>query len=574
MERTIHMRPSMTRQELDRVVALRNRASKAPDPSVQNAFADTGKTSEAQKTSTPQITVISPSLQEKPKLRVAAYCRVSTGMPGQETSITGQRQHYETFIRSNSEWEYTGIYWEADVSGTNKEKRPELQRLIADCEAGKVQMVITKSISRFSRNTTDCIEMVRRLKAIGVNVLFEKEGIDTGKTDSELFLTIYSTFAESESRSISENSVWSTRKRFETDTYRHSIAPYGYDQQFSINPEKAQIVREIFNAVLSGKGTPMIARELNQRNVKTGTKRNDGTPGKWNANMINGMIKNVAYIGDVLRQKTYHEDFKVKINYGERKQYYSEGHHVGIIDKETFALANEALRQRGKEKGNIPRENKQLRDNPHQNRYVFSGMLKCGECGGKLIRVTQSTRSGKLYHWSCHEHLNHTNDCGLKRIAEEDIKTAFVNMLNKLCFAKDLILEAYEREINWEGGKKNRKRILEIDAKLKKINEEKERLSLLISKGCGEPVFYKRKLAELDAQENALKDELDVLREEPPEFEQIRILRKNLNVWEKGDRILFPEEMFTALIEQGTVKKAGTIVFRFRCGLELEEALK
>ena len=551
------MRPGMTRQELDRIAALRNRAPKTL------AEEQTEKAEAREVVTTPQITVIAPILYEKPKLRVAAYCRVSTGLPGQETSITGQRQHYETYIRSNPEWEFAGIYWEADVSGTNKEKRPELQRLIADCEAGKVQMVLTKSISRFSRNTTDCIEMVRRLKAVGVNILFEKEKIDTGKTDSELFLTLYSTFAESESRSISTNSGWSIKKRFETDTYKQSIAPYGYDQNFNIDPEKAEIVREIFHAVLSGKGTPTIARKLNERGVETGTKRLDGRPGSWNAKMVGGMIKNVAYMGDVLRQKTYHEDFKAKINHGERKQYYSEGHHEGIVDRETFALANEALRQRGKEKGNDPQLS-------HLNRYIFSGKLRCGDCGGKLIRLTQYTKDGKRYHWGCHEHSNRTNGCGLKRVAEENIKTAFVNMLNKLCFAKDLILDAYEQEIDWEGGTQNG--ITEIPTKLKEIDEEKERLSLLISKGCGEPVFYRQKLMELDMQENSLKDELEVLKDEPPEMELVRQLRKKLGAWERGGRTEFSEELFTALIEQGTVKPEGTIVFRFKCGLELEEA--
>ena len=562
--RTIHMRPGMTRQELDRIAALRNRAPKIP---AEELMWDKTEKDTEEKT-TPQITVIAPIPYEKPKLRVAAYCRVSTGLPGQETSITGQRQHYEAYIRSNPEWEFAGIYWEADVSGTNKEKRPELQRLIADCEAGKVQKVLTKSISRFSRNTTDCIEMVRRLKAVGVNILFEKENIDTGKTDSELFLTLYSTFAESESRSISTNSGWSIKKRFETDTYKQSIAPYGYDKDFNIDPVKAEIVKEIFNAVLSGSGTPTIARELNRRGVETGTKKNDGSPGRWNAGMIAGMIKNVAYMGDVLRQKTYHEDFKTKINHGERKQYYSEDHHEGIVDRETFELANEALRQRGKEKGNDPTGENQT---SRLNRYIFSGHLRCGDCGGKLIRLTQYTKDGKRYHWGCLEHLNHTNNCGLKRVTEEDIKTAFVNMLNRLCFAKDLILEAYEQEIDWKGGQKNRKRITEIETKLKEINEEKERLSLLISKGCGEPVFYRQKLTELDMQENTLKDELDVLREEPPEMEMVRQLRKELGIWERGNQTEFPEELFTALIEQGTVKPEGTIVFRFKCGLELEE---
>ena len=383
---------------------------------------------------------------EVKKLRVAGYCRVSTGTTQQETSIVAQREHYEAYIKSHPDWEFAGIYWEAAVSGTKKENRPELQRLIAACKAGTVDLILTKSISRFSRNTTDCLEMVRTLTALGVNILFEKENIHTGTMESEFLLTLFSTFAEEESKSISANELWTKHKQFENGTFRYSTAPFGYnlvDGTFEVNPERAPIVREIFDAVLAGKGTPTIAKELNARGIPTGTKRNDGSPGVWTAYMIGGMIKNVAYIGDVLNQKTFFDHFHLKYNYGERKQYYNEGHHEAIVDKETFERANAALRQRGAEKGNNPCEDKQLRNNPHSNRYAFIGRLKCACCGGPMKRVTQKTAAGKVYHWVCSQHVVDKTVCSMKREREENIKNAFTTMLNKLLYAKDIIFDAY-----------------------------------------------------------------------------------------------------------------------------------
>lgn len=254
---------------------------------------------------------------ETKKLRVAGYCRVSTGTTQQETSIVAQREHYEAYIKANPDWECAGVYWEAAVSGTKKENRPELQRLIKACKAGTVDLILTKSISRFARNTTDCLEMVRTLTALGVNIRFEKENINTGTMESEFLLTLYSSFAEEESKSISANELWTKHKQFENGTFRYSKAPFGYDLvdgTFVVNPDRAPIVKEIFDAVLAGKGTPTIAKELNARGIPTGTKRNDSSPGVWTAYMVGGMIKNVAYIGDVLNQKTFYDHFHLKYN--------------------------------------------------------------------------------------------------------------------------------------------------------------------------------------------------------------------------------------------------------------------
>ena len=195
---------------------------------------------------------------EKAKLRVAAYCRVSTDSDAQLESLEAQKQHYESYIACRDDWTFAGLYYDEGITGTKKDKRPELMRMIRDCEAGKIDYVITKSISRFSRNTTDCLEMVRKLLALNIPIYFEKENLNTGSMESELFLAILSSMAEGESVSISENSKWSIQKRFKNGTFKISYPPYGYDwdgEQMVVNPEQAENVRWIFDQVLAGRGT-------------------------------------------------------------------------------------------------------------------------------------------------------------------------------------------------------------------------------------------------------------------------------------------------------------------------------
>ena len=286
------------------------------------------------------------------KTRVAAYCRVSTGSQKQESSITAQRRHYEDYIRSNPCWEYAGVYWEAGVTGTNTGNRPELNRLFADCGKHRIDLVLTKSISRFSRNTADCLEMVRDLSSMGVGIYFQKENIDTSTMDSEFLLALLSSIAEEESRSISDNSKWAVQKRFANGTFKYSKAPYGYDLRdgtFTVNPEQAPIVKEIFRRVPEGDSAAVIACDLNSRHIPTGTRRRDGSDGIWTASMILGMLRNVTYTGDVLMQKTYSgHDYRRHKNTGQVTQYYNDGHHEGIIDHDSFRLAGETLDMRRK----------------------------------------------------------------------------------------------------------------------------------------------------------------------------------------------------------------------------------
>lgn len=223
------------------------------------------------------------------KLRVAAYARVSTGFDDQLISLEAQKNHYERLIKSRSDWEFAGLYFDEGISGTKMAKRGGLLSMIVDCERGQIDYILVKSISRFSRNTVESIETVRKLYGMGVYIFFEKENIDTGKMEGELLLSILSSLAESESRSISENSTWSIQKRFRNGTFKVGYPPYGYDNvngKMVVIPEQGEIVKRMYAQVLAGVSPSQIAKELNEQGVPT--KRN----GKWTAHTIIGIIRN------------------------------------------------------------------------------------------------------------------------------------------------------------------------------------------------------------------------------------------------------------------------------------------
>lgn len=255
----------------------------------------------------------------KRKLRVAAYARVSTDSNEQLVSLETQKNHYERYIKARPDWEYVGLYYDEGVSGTSMDKRDGLLHMLDDCDRGLIDYIIVKSISRFSRNTVDSIETVRRLCEKGIYIFFEKENIDTGKMEGELLLSILSSLAESESHSIAENNKWSIQKRFQNGTFKIGYTPYGYDNvdgQMVVNEEQAKTVRWIFEAILSGMSPGTIARKLNEKGIRT--KRD----GRWTGHTVNGMIRNEKYTGDVIMQKTYTDDrFNRHINRGERTQY-------------------------------------------------------------------------------------------------------------------------------------------------------------------------------------------------------------------------------------------------------------
>ena len=274
----------------------------------------------------------------KPKKKVAAYARISMETEKMLHSLSAQVSFYSAYIQKNPEWEYVGVYSDDGISGTGTKKRDGFRKLIADCEAGKIDIVLTKSISRFARNTVDLLENVRHLKSMGIEVRFEKEHINSLDGDGELMLTILASFAQEESRSISDNVKWGIRKGFKRGRVNGGTAIYGYrwnGEEYVIEPDEATIVKQIFADFLNGMSPRKIGQQLVERKLNT-VRGID-----FYADAIRRMLRNVTYTGNMLLQKTYIADAiskKSKKNNGELPRYHVEDTHKAIIDKETFDL--------------------------------------------------------------------------------------------------------------------------------------------------------------------------------------------------------------------------------------------
>lgn len=340
--------------------------------------------------------------------RVAAYCRVSTDDEEQLTSYNTQKRVYTDMVMANKDWELVGIYADEGISGTRADKRPEFKRMIDDCFAGKIDYIITKSVSRFARNTVDCLDHVRQLKARGIGVYFEEQNIDTLKCDSELYLVIYAGFAQSESESMSKNITWSYRKNFEDGKciyiYKKLLGyKKGADGTPEIVAEEAVIVERIFNMFLAGMTAEGISNVLKAEKIKV--------PGKelnFSKKMILGILQNEKYCGDCILQKTVTVDCISKTrkkNEGEAPMYLVENSHPAIVSREVFNRVQEEISRR---KALPPQSKKKaVTASGKYSKYALTEVLKCGECGSRYKRVTWTSRGKKQIVWRCVSRLDH-----------------------------------------------------------------------------------------------------------------------------------------------------------------------
>ena len=513
-----------------------------------------------------RITKIEASIVLPRKIRTAAYARVSTASDEQLLSLEVQKAHYEEYIKSNPEWEFAGLYYDEGISGTKMDKREALLRLLSDCDNGRIDRVITKSISRFSRNTTDCLEMVRRLSRLNISIYFEKENIDTAHMSSELMLSILSSIAEGESRSISENTKWSIKHRFENGTFIISYPPYGYKNdngKMAVVPEEAEVVKDIFRMCLSGMGCHLIADELNRRGIPS--KRG----AEWHASSVQDMLRNEKYTGDVLFQKTWtDESFNRHNNYGERGQYYSRDHHEAIISHEDYEKAQSAIIQRGREKGCESGSNKCLQ------RYAFSGKILCGECGATLKRSIRYNTSGQYIIWICNTHIKDNSVCSLKYLDEDDIRDAFSRMMNKLHTAHDVVLKPFIHSLRGYDNKDKLKEIHLLEESIEKTAEHEKVLTNLLASGYIEgDIYYKeksgleRKRAELIKKKDKISSDIS------GDIRHLEEAEKLMKAVSKEESFSYSEELFSNHVDSITVINRNKVTFNLKCGLRLEERL-
>ena len=361
----------------------------------------------------------------KAKRRVAGYARVSTELEEQATSYEAQVDYYTRYIQSKDDWEFVKVYTDEGISATNTIHRLGFQEMIKDALDGKIDLIVTKSVSRFARNTVDSLTTVRMLKEKGIEIYFEKENIWTLDSKGELLITIMSSLAQEESRSISENTTWGHRKRFADGVvYLNTSSLLGYRKvakgKYEIIEEEAEIIRYIYSEYLAGTSISWIGRSLEDKGISTSRGSS-----KWSYSTIKSILSNEKYTGNALLQKTIGVDFltkKRKVNEGEVPQYYVEGSHPAIIEQKVFDAVQDLLKGKAKSK---------------RKGSIFSGMVYCADCGSPYISKTwHSTDKYRRTIWQCEAKYQTSTTCSTPHFKEEELKELAVKAINQVLTKK------------------------------------------------------------------------------------------------------------------------------------------
>lgn len=377
---------------------------------------------------TPQIGNKAAKVEIK-KLRVAAYCRVSTDNEEQAGSYETQVTHYREYITANPEWVFVDVYADEGISATNTKKRDDFNRMIDDCKKGLIDLILTKSISRFARNTVDCLNYIRILKEMNIPVFFEKENINSMDAKGEVLLTIMASLAQQESESLSKNVKLGMQYRFQNGEVMVNAKCFlGYDKvedgNLVINPQEAEIVKRIFLEYLEGASCQKIAKGL----MRDGILTSRGNP-RWHDSSIRLILENEKYMGDALLQKTYTVDFlnKKRIkNNGIMPKYYIEDHHEAIIPKELFMRVQEEIARRSSER------DLQGRRKGFSAAHAFSQIVFCADCGEEYHRIHWNNRGKKSIVWRCSTRLKDKDKCRARTVNEEVLQSAFLDAVNEM----------------------------------------------------------------------------------------------------------------------------------------------
>ena len=389
--------------------------------------------------------------QTERRLKVAAYCRVSTDQEEQESSYEAQIGYYTEKIKNNAEWTLAGIFADEGITGTQAKKRPEFMKMIRLCRQRKIDMILTKSLSRFARNTVDSLKYIRDLKALGIAVIFEKENINTLETDTEMMLTILSCFAQAESESISKNVSWGIRQSFKNGNVPMQYARLlgyrkgDYDKP-EIVPEEAEIVKGIYRLYLDGMSLNMIVDRLNEKGLTT-----KGSNSPYRKEVVQRILTNEKYTGDALLQKTYVTDCitkKTRKNNGELPMYLVKNHHEPIISHEDFNRVQEEMARRSAKRVIADKLTKG-EQGKYSAKYALSELLICGECGAHYRRVTWTAKGYKEIKWRCINRIQY----GKKKchdsptVDEQALHRAIVSTINKFCEVRDDVAKVLRESI-------------------------------------------------------------------------------------------------------------------------------
>ena len=515
------------------------------------------------------------------KQRVAAYCRVSTNNKEQINSYEAQKVYYTQKIEKNPDWEVAGIFADKGLSGTSLKKRDNFNKMIAACKRGRIDTILTKSLSRFARNTVDCLETVRMLRARGIGVIFEKENINTLTESNEFLVTLFSGFAQAESESLSGNIVRGKMMSMQAGNvpfqYKKLLGyREGEDGKPEIDPEEAKTVRRIYRRYLDGCSLSQIQRELEADHVPTaqGVQR-------WSYQIIHNILTNERYIGDALLGKSYVLDCiskEVRKNNGERPQYYVENNHPAIIPREWFQRVKEEMTRRASKRKVMQRHGK-TELGKYSAKYALSELLVCGECGTPYKRCTWARNGKKRIVWRCVSRLEFgTKYChGSPTLDEEKLHQAILEALNEFAQSDSEVKEDILNftRLVWAGQEVDGASLISLKQRLGDITAEQALMLDRVLENMNDP--------DLNAQLKALMDEKQAVQEQIQAMEQEAAQSENrmshmaeLREWMAKLEVNteYNDEQVRMAVERITVVDAETIHIKFRYpGLEMDKKL-
>lgn len=501
--------------------------------------------------------------------RVAAYARVSTDSEEQLTSYEAQVDYYTKYIRNNPDWQFVVVYTDEGISATNTKHREGFNRMIADALSGKIDLIVTKSVSRFARNTVDSLTAVRKLKEHGTEVYFEKEGIYTFDSKGELLITIMSSLAQEESRSISENVTWGQRKRFADGKVSLPYKAFlGYRKGENglpeIVPEEAEIIREIYRMFISGRTVNFIAKHLTQQGIPTPRGKQ-----KWQSSTVESILTNEKYKGAALLQKTFTVDFlskKKKVNEGEVPQYYVENSHPAIIEPDEWEQVQQEMAHRkslGKHRNSLS---------------LFSSKIICGDCGASYgSKLWHSTSKYRRTIWQCNHKFSGDRKCTTPHLYEDDIKRLFMAALSELYADREDLINTCQTaitELTDTAG---------LDTELAELSDNMDVLAGRIERLISENASTAQDQDDFNCRYDALAGRYNTLKiqyEKKQSLRDERVRKRTaleafmIEINSSADLPLeYSDRLWLSHISHATVHSDGNIVFAFRNGREIMEKL-
>lgn len=513
-------------------------------------------------------------------LRVAAYCRVSTDSEDQLESYKAQVAYYTDAIAKNPKWRFVDIYADEGITGTMATKRTNFMRMMRDCEKGKIDLILTKSVARFARNTVDSLKYVRKLKAKGIGVYFEEQALDSLKTENEMAIGLYSVLAQAESENISANVRWGIQQRMKSGTFKFRYNLLGYRKGENGEPEiveeEAQHIRKIYEMYLDGNSLDQIKAELESNGVetKTGSKT-------WNKAIIQSILTNERYCGDLLMQKTFTENCitkKVKKNRGEMPKYLVKDNHPAIIDRVTFKRVQMEMARRSSVRKTSDKSITE--QGKYSGKFALTDILICGECGSPYRRKTYSRNGKNKRVWRCLNRLEHGTEFCYDSITIDDeaLKQAICRGINKAITDRQDVMSLILSNLSYAvTGQDDTLEMYAIEKQIASLNKIMDETMELATNSTGDGKRFMEEIKSLSEQIVVLREQLEAVQGRLKSNERVSEEIENIKNYLSSDNADFTEyndTMVRRLVEYIRVMKDKTIIIVLKGGLQIEEKLE